>query len=420
MFLFLYHYIWTIALIFFIPVALLSRRKRLFERLSFRRLDHRLGQGNIWIHALSVGEVISAIPLIDALCLKFPDRDIVFTVSTSKGLTIAQRELGTKIKALLTMPVDFWWCIHRLVKYIRPSIFVLVETDIWPGLTSHLKKRGIKTILINGRVSPRAFRSYLKARFVVRKVFEPFELCLMQTDLDRRRLLCTGILPSEKVRTTGNIKFDRRWESMRPEEHREWLNLLKLDGGAPVWVAGSTHQGEEEALLRVFVRLHNLITDLRLILAPRNIERSPEILKLAQSMGMRGALRSRQEDEEAPYEVLILDTIGELGRVYGLGTVSFVGGSLVSFGGHNLLEPASFGCPVLFGPHTHNFVLMSELLLKEGGGRRVRDEEDLYEAMQMLLEDTEKRTKMGFLAKGFVEKNRGALERVLSHITENL
>lgn len=420
MFLFLYHYIWTIALIFFIPVALLSRRKRLFERLSFRSFGDHLEQGNIWIHALSVGEVISAIPLIDALCLKFPERDIVFTVSTSKGLAVAQRELGTKIRALLTMPVDSWWCIHRLVKYIKPSIFVLVETDIWPGLTSHLKKRGIKTILINGRVSPRAFRSYLRARFVVRKVFEPFELCLMQADLDRRRLLSAGVLPLEKVRAVGNIKFDRRWEPMLPEEHREWLSLLKLEGRSPIWVAGSTHQGEEETLLRVFVRLHHLISDLHLILAPRNIERSPEILKLVQSIGMRGALRSRQGDEVGPYEVLILDTIGELGRIYGLGTVSFVGGSLVAIGGHNLLEPASFGCPVLFGPHTHNFVLMSEFLVKEGGGLRVRDEEELYEAMQMLLEDTEKRTKMGLRAKDFVEKNRGALERVLSHITDNL
>ncbi|MBK5101408.1 MAG: 3-deoxy-D-manno-octulosonic acid transferase, partial [Desulfobacteraceae bacterium] len=419
MFMFIYHFLWTLGSIFWIPIAALTGKKRLQERLALNLPPAAAEAGNIWIHALSVGEVVSAIPLVKTLRLKYPAKDIVFTVTTAKGMSVARNQLGGSVAALLTMPVDFWWCVRQIVNCVRPSVFILVETDIWPGLITHLRRRGIKTILVNGRISPRTFRSYLRFPPFTRMMFERLELCLMQSDLDSERLLQAGIDP-HKVRTVGNIKFDHEWVPFGEEERQKWLSLLGLGSEDIVWVAGSTHQGEEETLLTVHKKLKLSFPLLRLILAPRRIEQSGEIHGLAQGMGLKAVLKTELPyKRNRPYDVLILNTLGELGRIYGLGKVSFVGGSLVRIGGHNLLEPASFGCPVLFGPHTHNFVLMSESLVEAGGGWRVKDGNELYEAMETLLGDAAMRTRLGRDAKKFVEKNRGALESVVAYIALN-
>jgi len=415
MFMFLYNFAWTVIIIFCIPPATFIRKGRFAERLGLNIPATSLGEGNIWVHALSVGEVISAVPLIRSLRLEFPHQDIIFTVTTSRGMEIARKELKDEVRILLTMPVDFWWCVRRIVNYIRPSLFILIETDVWPGLIYHLKRRGIKSILVNGRVSPRTFKSYRRFSIIVRKIFEPLELFLMQSDLDKERLLRVGI-DSKKLRTAGNIKFDRDWRPMYQKEHDEWLDLLGIDPETLIWVAGSTHQGEEEIVLEVYKKLRSFFPTLFLILAPRKIEQADQILMRAKSMGFRGVLRTELLNTRGPYDVLILNTFGELGRIYGLGKVSFVGGSLVPMGGHNLLEPASFGCPVLFGPCVHNFVLMSKSLEGAGAGWRVRDSEDLFRAVKTLLENNETRSRMGRLAKEFVETNRGTLERVVSQI----
>ncbi|MBW1703769.1 MAG: 3-deoxy-D-manno-octulosonic acid transferase [Deltaproteobacteria bacterium] len=418
MFVFLYHFMWTLVFLLVIPLLpLITKRKRIAERLSLSLPPASLKGESIWIHALSVGEVISALPLIKALSIKYPDKGIVFTVTTSKGMGIAKRELKGNVKALLPMPIDFWWCIRRMVNHVRPSAFILIETDIWPGLIDYLGRRGIKSVLVNGRVSPRTFRSYRRFSIFTRMMLEPLESCLMQSDLDRERLLQAGIDP-DRVRTVGNIKYDRDWVPMANEERQKLLRALNLGVEDMIWVAGSTHAGEEEVVLRTFKKLRPSFARFRLILAPRKIERSEDILVQARDMGLETVLKTGISRSRDPYDVMILDTLGELGRIYGLSKVSFVGGSLVPIGGHNLLEPAGFGCPVLFGPHTHNFVFMSESLLEAGGGWRVKDAEALYEAMKTLLKDTEKCNVMGRLAKAFVEKNRGALERVMSYIAE--
>ena len=378
-----------------------------------------LEKGNIWVHALSVGEVISALPLIESLNLNYPDRDIVFTVTTSRGMAVAAAELKSKVRSLITMPVDLWWCIRRIVHYVKPSVFVLVETDIWPGLIDYLNRRGIRTILVNGRISPRTFKSYQRFAFFVREMFRPFDSCLMQSDLDRDRLISVGI-DSGKVKTVGNIKYDRNWVQMGQEERSNWSRLMGLGQEDILWVAGSTHSGEEEILMDVYVRLQQSFPTLRLIIAPRRIEHSVDILRLAQSRGLRAVLRTEIPRNNGSYHILVVNTLGELDRIYGMAQVSFVGGSLVPFGGHNLLEPASFGCPVFFGPHTFNFVAMSESLVEYGGGLRIWDAEGLYEAMKTLLEDVELRSKMGKLAKEFVEKDQGALKRVISHIASRI
>ena len=419
MLIFLYHFLWTIIFLLCVPVVLLLRNKRLLERLAIKLPSTALRENNIWVHALSVGEVISALPLVKALSRKYPDRDIVFTVTTVKGMAIAKKELEGNVKVLIPMPYDAWLCVRRLVHYIKPSVFVLIETDIWPALIGYLKRTGIRTILLNGRISPRTFRSYQRFSFFVRMVYQHIHLCLMQSDLDRDRLLHAEIAPSEKVITVGNIKFDQEWKMLKKEERGNLLKSLGLDFEDTIWVAGSTHPGEESIVLNVYNRLLAFIPSLRLIIAPRKVERSDEILRQARQMGLTVGLKSALP-KEGNHNVLILNTLGELGRIYGLGKVSFVGGSLVPFGGHNLLEPASFGCPVVFGYHTHNFVLMSEALVEAGGGQQVHDGEELYRVVRNILEDDEKRNHMGRKAKEFVQGNTGALERSMTYIGENM
>ena len=413
---FAYHFIWTFPLFFFLPLKRFVRNQRLRERFALDSNFPLPSKSNIWIHALSVGEVISALPLVDALQTKYSDQGVVFTVTTRSGMTVAEEKLKNRGIRLQYMPLDAWWILRKFVRHIRPSVFVLVETDIWPGLLDWLQRKGVRSILVNGRISPRTFRAYNKARFFVRKFFDPLELCLMQSDLDRNRLLRIGI-PERKVRTTGNIKFDQKWVAMSRKEREEWSYRLKIKPGTFLWVAGSTHPGEEEILLDVFMRIRASFPDFRLILAPRDIGRSSEIMEMVSKRDLKWVLRSRlSAGEGAEWDVLVLDTMGELGRIYGLAGVSFVGGSLVRVGGHNLLEPASFGCPILFGPYTHNFVWLSSMLLEWEGGWCVHDAASLHDALKSLLMDSESRAQMGEHARAFVESNSGALERVLELI----
>ncbi|MBU4034929.1 MAG: hypothetical protein KKA35_00720, partial [Proteobacteria bacterium] len=234
-----------------------------------------------------------------------------------------------------------------------------------------------------------------------------------------KRLIETGI-DQNKILTTGNIKFDRQWLPMQKQERDNWLNKLSLSVEDDIWVAGSIHKDEEKIILNVFLQLFTQFPKLRLILAPRNIEESNKILKMAQEMGLNSILKTDRDHDKNPYPVLILNTIGELSRIYGIGKIAFVGGSMVASGGHNLLEPASFGMPVLFGPYMHNFVLMSDLILKEEGGRQVNNENELYQNIKKLLENKDLCDRMGKNSKNFVDKHQGAIKQVIGHIRKHV
>jgi len=371
---------------------------------------------SIWVHALSVGEVISAQPIIESIREKYPEKKVVHTVKTDQGIEVAKRTLAEKVDGIYFLPFDFWWAIAKLVKHINPDIFILVETDIWPGLISHLKNKKIKIILVNGRVSPRTFAGYKKLRFYFKKVLNDIDLLLMQSELDSNRLREVGISP-EKIKTVGNMKFDRDWTPMSKEEHDQWIKRLKVKEGAKFFVAGSTHEGEEVIILNVYKKLLEHFPELILILAPRKITRADDIYKMSKSMGLFTLKRTDLEKDNKPdYGVLILDTIGELGRVYGLATISFVGGSMAPIGGHNLLEPAVFGCPVIYGKYMHNFVLMSELLSDSGGGKSVGDEDDLFNTLTQILSNRDISSKMGKNASNFVKTNSGAITRIMDYI----
>ena len=421
-----YHLLASLILVFFSPFfCLLENKDRFKERLGLNLPDlGESGFGRFWVHALSVGEVISAIPLLEALKSRYPSREIVLSVKTATGLEVARDRLKGKVDYLLPMPLDFWWSVRRIIRNIRPTIFILVETDIWPGLISSLKKEGVKTILVNGRVSPRTGKSYVRWRFLIKRVLNTLELFLMQTKLDKYRIIRGGISP-DKVKVTGNIKFDRKWRPLTDKERNRWLQLLNLKDGL-VWVAGSTHHPEERIIFNVFGRLLKLFPGLSLIIGPREAHRFDEVYHLARDLGFRAIRKTElpsgspatlpkadRGEESQRYNVFVLNTLGELGRVYGLADVAFVGGSLASIGGHNLLEPAFFGIPVIFGPHTYNFATMSQSMIKCGGGKVVADESDFFHVMVEFLGQKSKREQIGRRAEEFVKQNQGALDRVM-------
>ena len=414
-FLFLYHFAWTLTAGSLFPFLRMPSLTRLRRRLVSAVPAGERGEKSIWIHALSVGEVISALPLVRVIKDVYPSEEIVFTVTTSQGEEIARRELAAHVKEIRVMPLDFWWATKKIIREIRPKLFLLIETDLWPGLLHFLKQGGTTTLLLNGRISPRTLRSYRKTPMFVRQMYKDLDFCFMQTEFDRERLLQIGIEP-QKLKVTGNVKFDHDWLTMTEAERLELRRELHLLPGDKVWVAGSTHQGESATILDVFGKLLLQVPELRLIIAPRRLEEALEIYREAEAKGLTPALKTKISGTPISYRVLILDTMGELRKLYGIASVSFVGGSLLPFGGHNLLEPASFGCPVLFGPHTQDFDLMSELLIEAGGGIRVRGEEELFASLEELLRDPQKRDRMGIKAKAFVEMNKGALKRVMDHL----
>ena len=408
-----YHLFFTTVLIMLFPFLYpLKNRVRLHERLGIGLPS--LGQASekrLWVHALSVGEVLSSIPLLEALKKEYPSRELVLSVKTTTGLTIARQRLGGTIDYVLPMPLDFWWSSRKIMNAVEPVLFILVETDIWPGLIALLRKKGVKTILVNGRISPRTERSYKRCRFLVKRVLSELEECLVQTEIDRQRIM-KGELSSDKIKVTGNIKFDKTWGSMTHADRRRKRAFYGLKD-CPTWVAGSTHYPEEAGILKVFGDLLHAFPNLMLIIAPRDARRFDDIYELARGRGFEVIRRTELPAEKHGCNVIILNTLGELGEVYGLADVAFVGGSLVKKGGHNLLEPASFGIPVLFGPHTYNFATMAQLLIREGGGRMIADEHALLRSMANLLGDRGEREGMGERARGFVQRNQGALDRVI-------
>jgi len=367
----------------------------------------------IWIHALSVGEVLSAVSLVEEIKREFPFQ-LIFTVTTKKGMEVASKNLKEKVELITFFPFDFFWSARRFISRIKPEFFVLVETDVWPYVIKHLFHSGIKSFLVNGRISPKSFTRYRRFSFITKELLNCFELCMVQSEADKKRFLELGV-KEEKVINTGNIKFDRVAEkTIKPEERNHWKKLFKIKGEDLVWIAGSTHPGEEEKLLWTQKRLKDKFKSIKLIIAPRHVERAAQVLDLGKKMGLNVGLRSRLSGEEK--DVIVLDTIGELSRIYSIADIAFVGGSLVPFGGHNLMEPASFGCPVIFGPHVFNFQDIANTLISENAGAMIEDKEELFKWLLSLFSNKERRSEMGKSALSFIQKNKGATKRVVSLI----
>jgi 3-deoxy-D-manno-octulosonic-acid transferase len=373
----------------------------------------------IWVHALSVGEVMSVLPLVALLREQHPSYELVFSTTTESGNELARERLAGTGCPVFYLPLDLWWVVRRVVERVGARLFLLVETDLWPNLLQYVSRQGAQTVLVNGRISDRSFPRYRLFRpFLGSTLFRVRRFC-MQAEEDARRLLSLGV-PPNSVRVTGNLKLDQPLTITPSEEQTSLRRRVGWVRQGPVWIAGSTHPGEEEILLRVFGQLRRRFPELCLIVAPRRPERAGEVTGLAQRAGWRTGRRSLMDAVSAETDVFVLDTIGELAGFYSLGTFAFVGGTLVPVGGHNPVEATQRGLPVVFGPHMTNFRDIAAILRECGGGFRVANEAELTKRLERWLEAPEVRAQDGERAKRALSGRGGAARRTMEVIRELL
>jgi 3-deoxy-D-manno-octulosonic-acid transferase len=369
------------------------------------------GGPSIWIHAVSVGEVLAARILVQPLKARFPGHRVFVSTTTLTGNAVARDEIRGA-DAVFFAPFDLTRPVVRVLDRVNPALLVLVETEIWPNLIHHARRRGARIAVVNGRISPRSFPRYRRVRPLLRRVLAEVDLFLMQGDAHRARMLEMGA-PPERVRVAGNLKYD----ALRAPETPAPLRLaLGQDGPEPrpLWVAGSTVEGEEEAVLQAFSALRRRHAAARLVIAPRHPERFAAVADLVARSGMECARRTLLPDGGwKGGDVLVLDTLGELAQVYPMATVVFVGGSLARAGGHNVLEPAVAGKAIIVGPHMENFREIAAEFLAEEALVQVRDAAGLTDAVVGLFADGAARDALGARARGIVARNRGALERTV-------
>ena len=367
--------------------------------------------GGVWLHALSVGEVKSALPLLSALAERLPGMPRYLSVATAQGLAVAADSLdGHAGASLFVRPLDLPWAVRRLLDRLRPSLFCLVEGDIWPNWQWGLGARGVPRLLVNGRVSPRTYRGYRRLGPLARALWDGFDRVLVQTRVDYERLLQVGV-PAERLAVGGNLKFDSAPAKLSQAERDALAAELGLQGRKAL-VAGSSHAGEEEPCLEAYGSLKDSYPDLALVIAPREVARGEAVAQMARAQGLSVA-RVSQGAVPQGSQVVVLDVLGRLAQAYALASASFVGGSLVPVGGHNLLEPAAQGVPVVFGPITHNFLEMAKELEAAGGGVRINKGRELAEVWGGLLREPYRAKDMGQAGLEFCRSHRGALNRAL-------
>jgi 3-deoxy-D-manno-octulosonic-acid transferase len=373
------------------------------------------GDPSIWIHAVSVGEVLAARPLLPALRERFPRHRVFVSTTTLTGNAVARKSLRG-VDGLLFAPFDFPRPVRQAMEVLNPSLLLLVETEIWPNLIHEARRRGTRVALVNGRISTRSFPRYRRVRRLLAGVLGEIDAFLMQGEAHAQRIREMGAAP-ERIAVTGNLKFD----AVEPGRLPERLSRLLQSGAAPrgpLWVAGSTVGGEEELVLRAYHHVREQVPEARLLLAPRHPERFDLVPPLVEAAGFR-CLRRTALDPAAwrDGEVLLLDTLGELAQIYALATVVFVGGSLAAAGGHNILEPAVAGKPVIVGPHMENFQEIVDQFRAESALVQVGSAEDLGREVAALLLDEEMRRTLGGRARELVARNRGAVRKTVDALS---
>jgi 3-deoxy-D-manno-octulosonic-acid transferase len=380
------------------------------------------GEDSIWIHAVSVGEALTARALASDLRARYPRLRLFVSTTTIAGQQVARRSLPES-DAVFYFPFDWAFIVNRTLNLVRPRLFIMMETEIWPNLLRLCRKRGVKTVMINGRISSRSYPRYRLVRPFFRRVLADIDRFCMQSEESARRLLDLGADPG-RVTVTGSLKFDSLELPSAPahgKPRERVLRFFRLSPNRTVVVGGSTMKGEEAALLRAFARIKATLPGALLVLAPRAPERFGEVERLASEAGFVTTRRSALPiDAEPRADVVVLDTIGELAQLYQLATVVFVGGSLADHGGHNILEPAVFGKPVLFGPHMQNFREIADVFLANDAAIQVPTERDLDEVLLTLVGDPVRRAALGAAARALVEANRGAKTKTLDIIANLL
>jgi 3-deoxy-D-manno-octulosonic-acid transferase len=389
-------------------------RYKLFERLGYmlpNKPESRANEGDhwIWVHAVSVGETLAVAPLIEKLLSADPKRQVVVTSTTPTGRAQVERLFDKRVSCCW-VPFDTPGSVARFLKHWRPSLTVLVETEIWPNMVLQCKRQNIPVMLANARLSSRSARGYARAGLLAKPVIASLAMIACQQKADARRFIVLGADP-HKTLVTGSVKFDiARARLIRQRD--SLLEQLVISSDRLIFLAGSTHHGEEELVVAAFTQLRKTVPSALLVLAPRHPERTASITRsILAPWPFHWLLRSTGQVVSADTDILVLDTLGELAALTAAADVSFIGGSLIPHGGHNPLEAAAFGVPVITGPHTFNFQQIFRALRRAGGAIEVTDAATLGQAVGELLTQEAYRREVGNAASRYVEENQGALVR---------
>lgn len=378
------------------------------ERFGWGRVSAR---ETIWLHAVSLGEVAAAAPLVRALMARHPQTPLVVTTATPTGRARAESLFGAGVDVRF-LPYDTPGAVARFLERIRPRLGIIMETELWPNLFRECERRGIPLVLANARLSAKSVARYRRLGSLARGIFSATALIAAQTREDAERFIAIGA-PSAATRVVGNVKFDLQ---IAADASDSGALRRTLGGMRPTWIAGSTHAGEEAQVLAAHAELP---ADALLLLAPRHPDRFAAVAALLDGRGLRFTRRSGGAVPDEATRVVLVDSVGELAVLYAAADAAFVGGSLVPIGGHNLLEPAALGLPVLTGPYFSNSEEIARLLLAQGAALEVKDARELAAAVRRLLADPAARLRMGAIGRGIVEANRGSVARLLALI-ENL
>jgi 3-deoxy-D-manno-octulosonic-acid transferase len=403
---------------FFLMQAIFSREKRAIfvQKLGFlprKTLAGLRGSPRIWIHAVSLGEVSAVHPLIRKLREAYPDACLMLSTGTASGQKIA-REQVPEASGTFYFPLDLPFVVRKVIRRIRPDLFVMAETEIWPNFLRIVKEEGARTLLVNGRISERSFQRYRKMRFFWTAVLDHLDAMSMIRVQDGERMISMGANPV-KVSVNGNCKFDQAAFSANPLFQEEMERLLGIEGGERVFIAGSTHEGEEEAVIQAFRKIRQQYPEAILVIAPRHIDRSSKIETLLERCGIQDVIRRSRLNGEGRKgaRVILWDTFGELFKVYSVGTIVFCGASLVPRRGQNILEPAAWGKVVFYGPSMEDFLDAHQLLSHAGAGIMVKNGGELADRCLTLLARPEELKEKGEAGKEALLAERGAAQRNL-------
>lgn len=417
--------LYNILQLIFLPVALIltpiylffrkDQRKQIPARLGFGvKLPLRTGgEKIIWIQALSVGETVSVLPLLDALRNQYPSATIVLSSTTRNGQLIARKKASLMVDHLIPFPLDIAPVVSYFIKRVSPDLFILVETDFWPNFINQMSKKKIPMILVNGRISEKSRKKYSQANRFFSPLFEKFSALCMQTAADKS-FIETFSIAAQRVHTLGNLKYA---ETRLPEDPAPPKKLRHSTTETIVLLCGSTHENEEPIILKTYQQIHANCKALKLIIAPRDIARIDQVEKRAADLNLQTIrFTSNQQWRE---EILLIDTIGDLANLYSEVDIAFIGGSLVPFGGHNPLEAVRYGIPVLFGPYTFNFQEICHDLVQHNASRRVT-EQSFQETLHQLVCSTETRQQLGSNGLNSLAQHRNILEKYLEVISRYL
>ena len=416
-------YLYSLLLYLLVPFVVLRLLWRSLDAPGYRqRWAERFGfvprlpaEGSVWVHAVSVGEVQAALPLIDWL-LQERQMPVLVTTTTPTGSERVRQQLADRVFHFYA-PYDLSGAVRRFLGRVRPCMVIIIETEIWPNLFYRCRAAAIPLILANARLSTHSARGYRRFRGLTRATLRNVTELAAQARPDADRFIALG-MDAQHVHVTGNIKFDVQL----PGELRSRAERLRGEWGEqrPVWVAASTHSGEEELVLSAFDMVRTRLPQALLVLVPRHPERFDKVAELCRRRGYAIARRSASGTFGADTAVFLGDTMGELPLFYAAADVAFVGGSLVPTGGHNVLEPAALGVPIVVGPHTFNFLDITRALISHGGGERVETVTELATMVVRFLEHTKLRDATGSCGRELVERNRGALAKLESILNAHL